>query len=44
VLQEVSDYLKENRKLKLDARSVAYNAKYQYMFSYIGKKLEQFSN
>ncbi len=45
VLKEVSDYLKENKKISIvDARSIGYNAKFRYMFSFIGKKLEQFSS
>lgn len=46
LLQEVSSYAKENRKELsiVDTRSMAYNAKFSYMFSYIGKKLKQFSN
>jgi len=46
VLQEVSNYLKENRKELsiVDSRTIAYNAKFRYMFSYIGKKLEGFSS
>jgi|GEM_PF-2706681 len=46
LLQEVSSYAKENRKELsiVDTRSMAYNAKFRYMFSYFGKKLEQFSN
>lgn len=46
LMKEVSNYAKENRKELsiVDARSMAYNAKFRYMFSYIGKKLEQFSS
>lgn len=45
ILEEVSDYLKENKKRSIvDSRTIFYNAKYRFMFSYIGKKLEEFSS
>lgn len=46
VLKETSEYIKENRKqLSLvESRTVEYNAKYRFMFYFIGKKLEEFSS
>ncbi len=44
-MKEVADYIEENKKLSwLDVRSIQYNARYRFMFYFIGKKLEEFSS
>lgn len=46
VLEEVSQYLKKNRKglSIVDQRTIEYNAHYGFMFDFIGKKLEELSS
>lgn len=46
VIEEAADYVKENRKQLsiVEQRTIQYNAQYNFIFHFIGKKLEQFSS
>lgn len=46
VVEEVANYVKENRKQLsiVEQRTIQYNAKFNFIFHFIGKKLEQFSS